>query len=137
MTKLPFVGTPHKLLEFTLYPLSMVFRLAVNERRLPNTAGGAAAAFVTSNLTHTSCEILAQLPPVGHCPLEVQTIAVLLLQIPVTGQPPTPVSVVQMTELERLQFPEASVVFEVRDPAQKHHVPLLLSPFGYSTYRGS
>ena len=34
-------------------------------------------------------------------------------------------------------FPEASVVFEVRDPAQHHHVPLLLSPFGYSTYRGS
>lgn len=34
-------------------------------------------------------------------------------------------------------FPEASVVFEVRDPAQHHHVPLLLNPFGYSTYRGS
>jgi len=34
-------------------------------------------------------------------------------------------------------FPEVSVVFEVRDPAQHHHVPLLLSPFGYSTYRGS
>jgi 5-hydroxyisourate hydrolase len=30
-----------------------------------------------------------------------------------------------------------SVVFEVREPAQHHHVPLLLSPFGYSTYRGS
>ena len=34
-------------------------------------------------------------------------------------------------------FPEASVVFDVRDPGQHHHVPLLLSPFGYSTYRGS
>jgi 5-hydroxyisourate hydrolase len=34
-------------------------------------------------------------------------------------------------------FPEASIVFEVRDPSQHHHVPLLLSPFGYSTYRGS
>ena len=34
-------------------------------------------------------------------------------------------------------FPEVSVVFEVRDPAQHHHVPLLLAPFGYSTYRGS
>jgi 5-hydroxyisourate hydrolase len=33
--------------------------------------------------------------------------------------------------------PEVSVVFEVRDPAQHHHVPLLLSPYGYSTYRGS
>ena len=34
-------------------------------------------------------------------------------------------------------YPEASVVFEVRDPAQHYHVPLLLSPYGYSTYRGS
>ncbi|HVT16336.1 MAG TPA: hydroxyisourate hydrolase [Thermoanaerobaculia bacterium] len=34
-------------------------------------------------------------------------------------------------------FPSVPVVFEVRDPDQSHHVPLLLSPFGYSTYRGS
>ena len=34
-------------------------------------------------------------------------------------------------------YPEVDVVFEVREPAQHHHVPLLLSPFGYSTYRGS
>ena len=33
--------------------------------------------------------------------------------------------------------PEVTVVFEVRDDAEHHHVPLLLSPFGYSTYRGS
>jgi 5-hydroxyisourate hydrolase len=34
-------------------------------------------------------------------------------------------------------FPEVSIVFEVKDATQHHHVPLLLSPFGYSTYRGS
>lgn len=34
-------------------------------------------------------------------------------------------------------FPEVSVVFALRDPAQHYHVPLLLSPFGYSVYRGS
>ena len=34
-------------------------------------------------------------------------------------------------------FPEASVVFEVRDAKAHYHVPLLVSPFGYSTYRGS
>jgi 5-hydroxyisourate hydrolase len=34
-------------------------------------------------------------------------------------------------------YPEATIVFHVRDAAQHHHVPLLLSPFGYSTYRGS
>lgn len=34
-------------------------------------------------------------------------------------------------------YPEVPVVFEVRDPTQRYHVPLLVSPFGYSTYRGS
>ena len=34
-------------------------------------------------------------------------------------------------------YPVVEVVFEVRDPSRHHHVPLLLSPFGYSTYRGS
>lgn len=34
-------------------------------------------------------------------------------------------------------YPRVIVEFEVRDPAQHYHVPLLLSPFGYSTYRGS
>ena len=34
-------------------------------------------------------------------------------------------------------YPEASVIFEVKDPTQHFHVPLLLNPFGYSTYRGS
>ncbi len=27
--------------------------------------------------------------------------------------------------------------FRVSDPAAHHHVPLILSPFGYATYRGS
>lgn len=34
-------------------------------------------------------------------------------------------------------FPEVTVVFQVTDPARHLHVPLLLSPFGYATYRGS
>jgi 5-hydroxyisourate hydrolase len=34
-------------------------------------------------------------------------------------------------------FPEVSIVFQVENPGTHHHVPLLLSPFGYSTYRGS
>jgi 5-hydroxyisourate hydrolase len=34
-------------------------------------------------------------------------------------------------------FPEVVIAFRVLDPAEHHHVPLLLSPFGYSTYRGS
>lgn len=34
-------------------------------------------------------------------------------------------------------YPEVVIAFTVRDSAQHYHVPLLLSPFGYSTYRGS
>lgn len=34
-------------------------------------------------------------------------------------------------------YPEASIVFVIRDAAAHYHVPLLLSAFGYSTYRGS
>ena len=34
-------------------------------------------------------------------------------------------------------YPEVHVVFRVERPGDHHHVPLLLSPFGYSTYRGS
>ncbi|MBW3671132.1 MAG: hydroxyisourate hydrolase [Acidobacteria bacterium] len=34
-------------------------------------------------------------------------------------------------------YPEVSVVFTIRETTQHYHVPLLLSPFGYSTYRGS
>lgn len=33
-------------------------------------------------------------------------------------------------------FPEVAVVFAVR-PGEHYHVPLLLTPFGYSVYRGS
>jgi len=34
-------------------------------------------------------------------------------------------------------YPEASVVFVIREVDAHYHVPLLLSAFGYSTYRGS
>lgn len=34
-------------------------------------------------------------------------------------------------------YQDVVIEFQVRDAAQHYHVPLLLSPFGYSTYRGS
>ncbi|MFJ5921699.1 hydroxyisourate hydrolase [Kitasatospora sp. NPDC092948] len=34
-------------------------------------------------------------------------------------------------------FPEVSIVFTVAADQHHYHVPLLLSPFGYSVYRGS
>jgi len=34
-------------------------------------------------------------------------------------------------------YPLVVIVFRVEDSRQHYHIPLLLSPFGYSTYRGS
>jgi 5-hydroxyisourate hydrolase len=34
-------------------------------------------------------------------------------------------------------YPKVTVDFDVTDAERHHHVPLLLSPFAYSTYRGS
>ncbi|TWR89362.1 hydroxyisourate hydrolase [Pseudomonas saxonica] len=34
-------------------------------------------------------------------------------------------------------FPEIPVIFEVKNVDQHYHIPLLLSPYGFSTYRGS
>lgn len=34
-------------------------------------------------------------------------------------------------------YPEVTVTFTVTEGGARHHVPLLVSPFAYSTYRGS
>ena len=34
-------------------------------------------------------------------------------------------------------YPQVVIVFRVTDPGGHYHVPLLLSPYAYSTYRGS
>jgi 5-hydroxyisourate hydrolase len=34
-------------------------------------------------------------------------------------------------------YPEVTVVFEITDADRHYHVPLLLSPYAFSTYRGS
>lgn len=38
---------------------------------------------------------------------------------------------------EKCFYPEATIVFNIEDETQHYHVPLLISGFGYSTYRGS
>lgn len=38
---------------------------------------------------------------------------------------------------ERTFFPSVTVTFRVADGAAHHHVPLLLSPWSYTTYKGS
>ena len=34
-------------------------------------------------------------------------------------------------------YPTVEISFRVTDPSTHHHIPLLLSPFGFTTYRGS
>lgn len=34
-------------------------------------------------------------------------------------------------------YPHVEIAFDVGDPGEHYHVPLLVSPHGYSTYRGS
>lgn len=34
-------------------------------------------------------------------------------------------------------YPYVKIVFSLEEPESHYHVPLLLNPFGYSTYRGS
>ncbi len=37
----------------------------------------------------------------------------------------------------RAFYPRVEIVFTIDDSKQHYHVPLLLNPYGYSTYRGS
>jgi 5-hydroxyisourate hydrolase len=34
-------------------------------------------------------------------------------------------------------YPQVCVVFQIGEEPQHYHIPLLISPFGYSTYRGT
>lgn len=34
-------------------------------------------------------------------------------------------------------YPFVPIIFEIHEPTEHYHVPLLLNPYGYSTYRGS
>jgi len=33
-------------------------------------------------------------------------------------------------------YPQVEITFEIGDPDEHYHIPLLISPFGYTTYRG-
>jgi 5-hydroxyisourate hydrolase len=41
------------------------------------------------------------------------------------------------TRKVRALYPQIAIAFEVQDKTEHYHIPLLLSPYGYSTYRGS
>jgi 5-hydroxyisourate hydrolase len=42
-----------------------------------------------------------------------------------------------VTSYQQGFYPRIVVVFHVENPAEHYHVPVLLSQFGYTTYRGS
>ena len=57
---------------------------------------------------------------------------------------PTPAPIAQALALAVEQasehparLAEVAVAFEIHESREHHHVPLLLSPYGYSTYRGT
>ena len=65
---------------------------------------------------------LVQVPPETHADVTPPT-----LDADVETECPEP----------SLNVVEVTVAFHVRDPERHYHVPLLLSRFGYTTYRGS
>ena len=61
-------------------------------------------------------------------------------------QNPPPIGVYKATFYTQVYFerrglstfyPKVEIIFRIVDPYQHYHIPLLLSPYGYSTYRGS
>ncbi len=34
-------------------------------------------------------------------------------------------------------FPDVSITFHIQDTGREHHIPILINPFGYSTYLGN
>jgi 5-hydroxyisourate hydrolase len=43
----------------------------------------------------------------------------------------------QLTQESESLYPVVEITFQVRDGDSQFHIPLLLSPYGYTTYRGS
>ncbi len=42
-----------------------------------------------------------------------------------------------MSRSQKTFYPDVETSFEITSEDEHYHVPLLLSPFAYSTYRGS
>lgn len=40
-------------------------------------------------------------------------------------------------DLDQVFYSKVPIVFHLNSPEEHYHVPLLLSPYGYTTYRGS
>jgi 5-hydroxyisourate hydrolase len=102
--------------------------IPVRLERLPSAAGSGSAATESAVVAsaHTDQDgraRLAEAPAIqpGTYRLVFDTSA--YHQAQPSGEPPF--------------FPEVAVTFTVHDTDRGYHVPLLLSAYGYSTYRGS
>lgn len=62
-------------------------------------------------------------------------------RIPEFGEPAAPGLYRLMfdvaSHMPRAFFPSIAITFEVRDPSEWFHIPLLLTQYGYTVYRGS
>lgn len=96
-----------------------------------DTASGKPASGIPVRLFHNAEEIALQITDRdGRCPALLPAGAILqpgdyLLRFEIGSYFPQGF------------FPEVTVRFRITDPDARYHIPLLISPFGYSTYRGS
>ena len=85
---------------------------------------GASASLVSSTATNPDGRVAALLPAAGHVePGEYRLTFDVAAYFAARGQ--------------ETFYTSVTIDFVVNDPAQHYHVPLLVSPFGYTTYRGS
>lgn len=96
-----------------------------------NTATGQPAANVRVRLFDGHAEIASALTNAdGRCP------ALLPPDVPLRLGTYRMVFEVASSFAEGF-YPEVSISFHVKDASAHHHVPLLISGFGFTTYRGS
>ena len=92
--------------------------------RLERIEGKAAAILIASGVTNVDGRVASFAPDPGALPSGSYRLC-----FDVAGH---------FAATQRASFyREICVDFQVADAPQHYHVPLLLSPFGYSTYRGS
>ncbi len=71
--------------------------------------------------------------PDGRCPELLPPEKVVAGRYRITFE----VSAYAAARLQPSLYPEIGITFNVLQGERNYHIPLLLSPFGYSTYRGS
>ena len=91
-------------------------------------------------VTWAESQGLTLYPAQSEAALEIVTGSNVILATP-TGSGKSLVAVAAhltaMADGRRSFYPHVEIVFAVERTDEHYHVPLLLSPFGYSTYRGS